>query len=464
MNRSIAPRSWNHLLGLAALGWLAAGVTGLLAACAGATPAPSPAALLPSPAASRTPVPPPSVTSAPASTPTAQPSPTPVPTGAPGELAISPATLAQLRPLWSLYEPGNPNAQSGCQDIACWRFSRIGTFALSPDDRTLAVSVCLTDPTENTTNPRLYRLNCPGQSEVRLYDAISGELRQTLAVQDFPISLAFHPGDTLLAAGMAHRSIEVWDLVAGLKLHTLLHSTTHSGVYGLAFSPDGALLMSLGDSKIQLWDWDRTIPLGVIDSVRGFSVDPTGGHLATLFVSSDGSHFEARVYPLNDLASFRGFRLDWRRSPSRIAYTPDGSRLVAFGAAGVEVLDASSGEIVGEADFEDLWGEALVSAGRGFTPDGRSLFLANLFTADTFSTGIGLWTPLDEGAFVAWWSDEGIEDLSPFVLFDIESLTMGPAGRLLVSVDIEDRIGILGVDPSAPGVEPECLGTCTGGE
>jgi hypothetical protein len=65
---------------------------------------------------------------------------------------------------------------------------------------------------------------------------------------------------------------------------------------------------------------------------------------------------------------------------------------------------------------------------------------------------------------MSWVRDAGNEEaLSSFVVFDIQSLTIGPAGRTLVSVDSEARIGVFGVDPSLPAVEPECLGTCEGG-
>jgi WD40 repeat protein len=376
-------------------------------------------------------------------------------TPSPEDLTISAATLSQLRLLWTLDEPGNPNAQAGCQDMACWGFSRIGSFALSPDDQTLAVGVCTVDPTENTTNPRHYRYNCDGPSEVRLYDSATGELKQTLPVGDYPISIAFHPDGTVLAAGMAQRSIEVWDLAAAKKVQTLLHSTTRTGVRQLAFSPDGALLVSSGDSRLQLWEWARGLPLGTIENVSSFSIDPAGGHLATLFWSSDGSYAEARFYPLDDPGRFRAFPVDWRISPYAVAYLPDGPRLVVFGGVVIVLLDPSSGDVTGEADIRDLFAPgqegSLYNTGE-FTPDGRLLLEASLRDGDNYRAGLGLWTPLDAGAYAAWLAQ---------VPSTNGPLVMGPTSRFLISQDSRGQLGLWGIDPTAPAEEPTCIGTCS---
>ena len=108
-----------------------------LAACGTAAPAPSATAALPSlePSGSPSPTTPPSETPLPSATATSAPSPTLEPTTtstpSPADLVISPQTLGQLRLLWTLDEPGNPNAQEGCFLADCWSFSRIGSFSLS---------------------------------------------------------------------------------------------------------------------------------------------------------------------------------------------------------------------------------------------------------------------------------------------------------------------------------------------
>lgn len=424
----------------------------LAAACTSTTPVPSPT---PEPVASASPTTAPSDTPAPTPTPTSPPTAAPSSTPSPEDLTISPATLSQLRLLWTIDEPGNPAAQSGCQDMACWRFSRIGSFAFSPDDQTLAVGVCTVDPTENTTNPRHYRYNCDGPSEVRLYDSSTGELKQTLGVGDYPLSLAFHPEGTFLAAGMAQRSIEVWDLASAKKVQTLLHSTTRTGVRQLTFSLDGALLISSGDSRLQLWEWARGLPLGTIENVSSFSIDPAGGNVATLFWSSDGSYAEARFHPLDDPGRFRAFPVDWRLSPHAVAYTPDGSRLVVFGNVVIELLDPSSGKVTGEADLRDLLApgqEGSVYSTDQLTPDGRLLLEASLREGDNYRVGLGLWTPIDAGVHAAWLSELPQSG---------GTLVMGPAGRFLMTSDSGGLLGLWGIDPTAPAEDPTCLGTCS---
>ena len=425
----------------------------LAAACTSTTAAPGPTSVAPSavPVASATSTTAPSDTPAPTPSPTTAPSPTP----SLQDLTISPATLSQLRLLWTIEEPGNPNAQSDCQDMACWRFSRIGSFAFSPDDQTLAVGVCTVDPTENTTNPRHYRYNCDGPSEARLYDSATGELMQTLAVGDYPLSLAFHPDGTYLAAGMAQRSIEVWDLAAAKKVQTLLHSTTRTGVYRLAFSPDGALLVSSGDSMLQLWDWARGLPQGIIENVSSFSIDPAGGKLATLFWSERGDYAEARFYPLDDPGRFRAFPVDWRLYPHAVAYTPDGSRLVVFGDYEIALLDPGRGDVSGETDLADLLAsgqEGTVDSTEKFPPDGHLILQASQWEGDDLLSGLALWTPSDAGALAAWLPEfpEGNG-----------TLLVGPAGRFLITAHSRVLLGLWGVDPTAPAKEATCLGTCS---
>ncbi|HET7011163.1 MAG TPA: WD40 repeat domain-containing protein [Anaerolineales bacterium] len=437
-----------------------------LASCAG--PAPSPeASPSPTTAPSRTPTEP--ATSTPTPAPTETPAPTATPTEAPpAALPISPDTLAQLRPVWSIEEPGNPRAESGCQDVLCWMPTRLGGLAFSPDGATLAVGVCTVDPTENTTNPRHYRYTCDGPSEVRLYDAGSGDLAQSLTVGDFPLSLAFHPDGTHLAAGMAHRSIEIWDLAATDKVQTLLHSSTRTGVDGLAFSPDGEFLVSAGDSKLQLWQWARGLPAGVIENVTDFSMNPAGGSLATLFWSSDGSHTEARVYPLDNPSAFRAFRLDWRNGPSHIRYAPDGSRLTAMSSYGLEVIDAASGESLLRSEPEDLLQpmgqEGIISPFFAQSSDGRLLIQASVDDGSgIFASGPGLWDPMAKSADVALlpYDAPGAEStLSWLLAWDVTAAVFDPTDLRLAIQETDGRLTVWAVDPDLSSEGVTCLGMC----
>ncbi len=200
---------------------------------------------------------------------------------------------------------------------------------------------------------------------------------------------------------MAHRSIEVWDLETGEKIQTLLHSTKRTGVEDLAFSNDGSLLVSDGDGLLQLWQWERGLPAGTIEDASDFAFSPSGDTLATLFWSERGDYAEARFYPLDDLERFRAFRLDWAKFPSRIAYLPDGSGLLAMSGFELELVDPGSGEILYEAKGDDL----LAPGGLGgftnltseLTEDGQIFLTAAVQRPDgSYGEGLGLWDPRSE--------------------------------------------------------------------
>lgn len=65
--------------------------------------------------------------------------------------------------------------------------------------------------------------------------------------------LAFSPDGALLASGSRDNSVRMWDVKTGKELFfSLAHN---SEVHSVAFSPDGAILASGGgDGKIRLWD------------------------------------------------------------------------------------------------------------------------------------------------------------------------------------------------------------------
>ena len=122
--------------------------------------------------------------------------------------------------------------------------SRGAALAYSPDGRTLAVGL--------------------SGGDALLLDAQSLDVKRTLQVFTDPdggiLSLAFSPDGTLLAVAggtisqavpSSDNQIRVFNVDSGFRLALLTGHASH--VLDLAFSPDGAFLISSGDNSIRFW-------------------------------------------------------------------------------------------------------------------------------------------------------------------------------------------------------------------
>jgi WD40 repeat protein len=70
------------------------------------------------------------------------------------------------------------------------------------------------------------------------------------------MDVAFSPDGALLVSGSAHDfAVKLWDVESGRELRTFRHDDE---LMAVAFSPDGALLASGGyDSQVYLWGIPR---------------------------------------------------------------------------------------------------------------------------------------------------------------------------------------------------------------
>ena len=440
----------------------------VLSACAPGAPEPvvPAASTVPqaaSPVASQqpsdTPAPSLSPTSAASVTPTLAPTVTPLPI----DRVISPKTLGQLQGLWKISEPGKGNFSdySTCQDVACWLPYRIGSSAFSPDGKTLAVGVCLGDPTENITNPRHYRFNCKDGSEIRLFDVQTGSLEQSLAIHDFPLSISFHPDGKTLAVGLSQRDTALFDLETGELFRTLPHSTKRTGVAWLTFTPDGTRLLTYGDDNLQVWDWQTPLLVETLRRVGHPSLSQDGNSLATLY-HTDQKFWRVRIYKMEALPDFTELRMK-EDVPGSLGFTPDEGLLFIVGAARIEIWDPVTREQIRFYRAGDTSIPVYFDMTSQVTQDGYLLVVPWDDDTDTILCGLGLWRPREQGIYLARPPEEACWEpgsTSGSLTSNLRTLQLSPDGKFLAAGYDDGSLVLWGVDAEAAALETVCLGSC----
>ncbi len=131
-----------------------------------------------------------------------------------------------------------------------------------------------------------------GDGIIRLWDVDSGQLVRQMQGSGNSVEVVYSPDGSVLAAGDVgwadEFSVRLWDPISGELRQTLSGHT--KDVSALAFTPDGQVLASGDwDGFTRLWDVTTGKQLQVLEqggSVESAAFRPDGGHLAT--AGSDG--------------------------------------------------------------------------------------------------------------------------------------------------------------------------------
>jgi WD40 repeat protein/serine/threonine protein kinase len=234
--------------------------------------------------------------------------------------------VATRRPILSLegFEPG------------------VGSLAFTPDGAILAFA---------SGNGRIHLWDVAARRHVVSWQAAA---RYT--------KIAFTPDGKLLASGGGSGPIEFWDIPTGYKRASL----PGPGGNRVAISPDGRTLAASKDTTVRLWDMATQQETAVLPghkaNVNGLAFSPDGkmlvscGHDATI--------------KLWDLATHRELKtLQGQSSYWSVAFTPDGKTLITAGMDSlIRLWDTATWH-----PLSTLRGHTSATFGVAVSPDGRTL-------------------------------------------------------------------------------------------
>ncbi len=246
----------------------------------------------------------------------------------------------------------------------CWRRVKAHQFwswqlALSPDGKHLA-----TVTGQYLPGGWKYEPAAGSEPSVKIYDTLGGDLIAAFAHTPPVLSCAFSPDGQHVAAGNMMGEVRVWDLqsCADGKPASLWTSPdftswgttkTHhycGGIYGLAFSPDAALLLCCGMGPMtdpmagngkmtwQRWDWKKGARIDQIkDGQHGSGLmesvawHPSGTHFVMAGRQAQGT-WNAALFSAADGSLVHS--VDTKKRITHARFTADGNTLIIAGANG----------------------------------------------------------------------------------------------------------------------------------
>nr|VFJ54228.1 MAG: WD40 repeat [Candidatus Kentron sp. FW] len=305
--------------------------------------------------------------------------------------------------------------------------------ALSPDGRWLAVGGMVGTGTKYQDAIRLIDLQAPPDTPLRLLKGHSNVI----------LSLAFSPDGQRLLSGSGDDTARLWDLSTPLEagVSTALDTGLQTGktlqilrghtddIYAVAFSPDGARLVTGSDDHtLRLWDGDGNpikVLTGHTDDVMAAAFTPDGKYLL-----SGGYDKSIRLWDAGTGAFIKQLAKQDSRVGS-LAISPDGKKVLsgpAYAPHTVNVFAIPSGQrllrftkhkntvIATAISPPDDQGRKLAATGGG---NDKEIYLWDLATGEIRHKLVGKGNPIwsvgfaRDGGSLAWGNEN-----TRYVFFD----------------------------------------------
>jgi WD40 repeat protein len=175
---------------------------------------------------------------------------------------------------------------------------------------------------------------------LNLWDTGTWTLKHAYPMGEINPSFALSPDGKLIATGGTNENpVKIWDAGSGELKQTL--NGHEKGVLSLAFSQDGQTLASGGyDNIIRLWDMKttaapRTLPEESLNAIFSLAFSPGGRTLAS------GSYHEVKLWDAQTGSLLRTLAVEGMGITYRLTFSPDGKTLAGASDDTVKLWDVS---------------------------------------------------------------------------------------------------------------------------